>query len=325
MTPQLSQALAHLATLYTSTEQDLASFNAFRRLLTNAAPQDNSLLLDSLPLTSAPSHAALSVLTSLLHHQPGPWPVFHLIRQFNHLFKLLPETFRNTAHDSNEVNDILRKASLGIKSTYSTLLDFLHPQNHQSAIVDLVRNASISHFALYNNLRTFNLPHSEPGKITVAIALHNGPLLAVACLAVATYHIAAPLDVTAGSEQFKSDVLLARASVILVARTDLQRLGLEDAWVAAAGIKVCLAEFDESSQLSVTPLHPSPSPTPPFRHTPNGPNDFALQLFTSGTSGTKKVVPLTLHTIVAGVACVVESWGLTTQDVCLNMMPLNHV
>jgi len=42
-------------------------------------------------------------------------------------------------------------------------------------------------------------------------------------------------------------------------------------------------------------------------------------------SGTKKRVPITVHSIVSGVAFVIDSWGLTSSDICLNMMPLNHV
>ena len=57
----------------------------------------------------------------------------------------------------------------------------------------------------------------------------------------------------------------------------------------------------------------------------NRAEDIGLVLFTSGTSGSKKVVPLKMHSIVAGIVFVMESWGLTAKDVCLNMMPLYHV
>jgi long-subunit acyl-CoA synthetase (AMP-forming) len=57
----------------------------------------------------------------------------------------------------------------------------------------------------------------------------------------------------------------------------------------------------------------------------NKADDIALILFTSGPSGPKKVVPITLHSIIAGVSFVIESWGLSSSDICLNMMPLYHV
>ena len=57
----------------------------------------------------------------------------------------------------------------------------------------------------------------------------------------------------------------------------------------------------------------------------NGPLDTALVLHTSGTSGKKKMVPYSLQTLCVGAACIMDSWGLTAEDVCLNMMPLFHV
>jgi acyl-CoA synthetase (AMP-forming)/AMP-acid ligase II len=57
----------------------------------------------------------------------------------------------------------------------------------------------------------------------------------------------------------------------------------------------------------------------------NGPRDTALVLHTSGTSGKKKMVPYSLETLCVGAACIMDSWGLTAGDVCLNMMPLFHV
>jgi long-subunit acyl-CoA synthetase (AMP-forming) len=58
---------------------------------------------------------------------------------------------------------------------------------------------------------------------------------------------------------------------------------------------------------------------------PNEADDIGLILFTSGTSGAKKVVPLTIHSIITGVVFVMDSWGLGEADMCLNMMPLYHV
>jgi non-ribosomal peptide synthetase component E (peptide arylation enzyme) len=58
---------------------------------------------------------------------------------------------------------------------------------------------------------------------------------------------------------------------------------------------------------------------------PSTVDDISLLLFTSGTGGVKKVVPITGLSLITGVTNVIDSWGLTPQDTCLNMMPLNHV
>lgn len=44
-----------------------------------------------------------------------------------------------------------------------------------------------------------------------------------------------------------------------------------------------------------------------------------------GGSGKKKTVAYTLDTLVVGATCVIASWGLSSSDVCFNMMPLFHV
>ena len=46
-----------------------------------------------------------------------------------------------------------------------------------------------------------------------------------------------------------------------------------------------------------------------------GLNDFSLILQTSGTSGTKKVVPYTLRSLIIGALAVITSWGLREDDV----------
>lgn len=51
----------------------------------------------------------------------------------------------------------------------------------------------------------------------------------------------------------------------------------------------------------------------------------ALVLHTSGSTGKKKVVPITTHQLVLGATAIAASSGLTANDVCLNFMPLFHV
>lgn len=210
------------------------------------------------------------------------------------------------------------------KSEYFTLLDFLR-RNQRPAIIEPGTARPLTHLAISNIVRNFRLRGSTAQPPTVAIALRNGPLLAVACLATAAHYVAAPLDVASGPAQFQSDVILANATVVLTSQEDMKRLGLDEPWVAAAGIAVFVVYLTNDSNLLTLPINSPPHVTTASETHLNGPDDFALQLFTSGTSGSKKVVPLSLHTIVTGAALVIDSWGLTESDICLNMMPLNHV
>jgi acyl-CoA synthetase (AMP-forming)/AMP-acid ligase II/acetyltransferase-like isoleucine patch superfamily enzyme/acyl carrier protein len=58
---------------------------------------------------------------------------------------------------------------------------------------------------------------------------------------------------------------------------------------------------------------------------PNQHDDEVLVLFTSGTTGSKKLVPHTLANVLVGTACIAVSWKLTPSDVNINLMPLFHI
>ena len=58
---------------------------------------------------------------------------------------------------------------------------------------------------------------------------------------------------------------------------------------------------------------------------PNGHDDEILVLFTSGTTGSKKLVPHLLADVLVATACISVSWQLTPEDINLNLMPLFHV
>ena len=158
----------------------------------------------------------------------------------------------------------------------------------------------------------------------MVLALPNGSLLGLALLATIVFYTAAPVNVNGGLEQFRSDVLLTRSRCIVAIESDVYRLGLGEPWIAEAGIEVFLLEQKSDLTFIVKRMDTKPIPLSGHRIL-NGPDDVALILFTSGTTGTKKRVPVALNTIIFGVSCVVQSWGLTSTDVCLNMMPLNHV
>jgi len=58
---------------------------------------------------------------------------------------------------------------------------------------------------------------------------------------------------------------------------------------------------------------------------PNQHSDEVLVLFTSGTTGQKKLVPHLLQDVLVATACISVSWKLTAHDTNCNLMPLFHV
>lgn len=61
------------------------------------------------------------------------------------------------------------------------------------------------------------------------------------------------------------------------------------------------------------------------RFSPNSGLDEALVLFTSGTTGNKKLVPHCLGDILTAAVTIALSWELNPTDVNCNLMPLFHV
>jgi acyl-coenzyme A synthetase/AMP-(fatty) acid ligase len=219
------------------------------------------------------------------------------------------------------------------RASFGALWELIDPNDRPALRFSDGRSQFISHRNLHDFVRGFRLSteaRSSPtltGRPVVCVALPNGPLLAAVCVAVATYYVAAPINPAVGPDQFRADVSRVGASFILTTASDVDALQLGDAWVRDGGIRVLVAQLEQDMTITVRevggniPLHLEPGPQP----RPNKGDDVSIVLFTSGTTGTKKVVPLMMHSILAGVAQVISSWALTNQDTCLNMMPLYHV
>lgn len=255
--------------------------------------------------------------------------ILELQRKYTELWKQLPEEAK-AGRASPTIQELLDQTLKRCKSAYSSLLDLYHPCSPEVAMIDPASGNRASHRDLAAAIGKFHLPlQHEAGsrKPVVAISLPNGALLATTVLATATYYTAAPVahGSGVGKDQFKSDVLQSRSNLVLAAAADVDRLGLRDAWLAEAKISVLLVELSDSMDLIVRDLDGMEIKRPVDRPIPNTADDTGIMLFTSGTSGTKKLVPLTIHSLVCGVAMVEKSWGLSPSMRCLNQMPLNHV
>jgi acyl-CoA synthetase (AMP-forming)/AMP-acid ligase II len=101
-------------------------------------------------------------------------------------------------------------------------------------------------------------------------------------------------------------------------RGGLQLIGLETSDVDQGGNDITFSLFGDATRKHDSTLLVDTAP-------PNQPDDIAMILQTSGTSGKKKTVPYRLRTLCVGTTCVAFSWGLRSSDINVNMMPLFHV
>lgn len=293
-------------------------------------PEAYTELLATIPETAQASNVPLEFLSFFLDNlfEEAPIPVFDLIRCHLRLWHCLPESAKSGL-DQNGFTAATRTLDQ-VKARVCTLPTLLNINSNNDAVafVDPVTKTTLSHRLLSRFVRSFTLPITceEGSKPIVVLALPNGPLSALACLAVTSYYTAAPINPSGGAEQFWNDVRLINSKAILAVAADVDRLGLRDAWIAEAGIQVFILGQAADLTFNVISLDGLLPSAAQLRPTPaNQADDRALVLFTSGTSGTKKVVPYSLYTMLCGVSCVIDSWGMTPTDSCLNMMPLNHV
>jgi oxalate---CoA ligase len=153
----------------------------------------------------------------------------------------------------------------------------------------------------------------------VAIVMPNGPEMAAAFIAVASWACAAPLNPAYRADEFDFYLgdLDARA-LIIQGPTDAP------ARAVAARRKIPVIELipDEegpagSFTLSV-PFSDAGAPEPK-------PDDVALVLHTSGTTSRPKIVPLSQRNVAASARNIAATLSLTPGDRCLVIMPLFHI
>jgi acyl-CoA synthetase (AMP-forming)/AMP-acid ligase II len=153
----------------------------------------------------------------------------------------------------------------------------------------------------------------------VAVALPNGPELAVAILTVEASAVCAPVNPAYGAEEldrYFAD-LLPRALIIqagidsparrVAASRDIRLLELSPAIDSEAGL------FTLSSDSASVPSDQ-----------PVSPGDVARLLPTSGTTSRPKIVPQTHANLCASAYATAAALALTEADRCLNILPLFH-
>ncbi len=148
----------------------------------------------------------------------------------------------------------------------------------------------------------------------VAIVLPNGPLMAVAFLAVSASAVAAPFNPAFREDEFRFYMEDLSVKALIV-----ERGSTSSAVAAASSIGVPLIEMTDDFF-----LHCEMSGTPQ-RAGFNGSDDVALVLHTSGTTSRPKIVPLTQANLVASANNIAKTLRLENADRCLNIMPLFHI
>jgi acyl-CoA synthetase (AMP-forming)/AMP-acid ligase II/acyl carrier protein len=156
----------------------------------------------------------------------------------------------------------------------------------------------------------------------LAVVLPNGPEMATAFLAISSVCTCAPLNPAYLVDEFIFNLedFHIKALVTL--------LGSESAARQAAsrlGINIITLEPDSQVAGVFTLASDLPVDETISEPTLAGVEDIAVVLHTSGTTSRPKIVPLTHHNIFHSTNAIAQTYGLTPDDCCLNLMPLFHV
>lgn len=149
------------------------------------------------------------------------------------------------------------------------------------------------------------------------LALPTGPENAVALLALAGYHTCVPVNASCTASELRNDVRRLNVKAVLTTKGAEHQLELRCLYVEE-GCDVIYVEPRNSGppglfDLSLFDDMPAlPRSLLPRLHRLT---DQSLILHTSGTSGTKKVVPYRLLSLIVGAFAVVHSWDLQSTDV----------
>ena len=211
------------------------------------------------------------------------------------------------------------------KLQYSSLLDLL-PDDSGSAILptESDKREPLTHSCLRSFIENFDSLAKDYGIAPgdrVGIAMPNGPELGICLLTVCSRACAVPVNPDGTTDELRRDLEAVHAKVVISLKGVTH---IADA-AKQMGIPIIHLTPSKSTCGLFTTASPSANQTVPVRDQMTAPLDHALVLFTSGTSGKKKIVPYTLSNMVVGAACIIKSWGLRPDDVNLNMMPLSHM
>lgn len=165
------------------------------------------------------------------------------------------------------------------------------------------------------DLRSFGIGAND----RVLVVLPNGPVTAIAFLAISSAAIYVPMNDQSSLAEI-IDYIYQTKSRAVIAHPEMARqirAQAED-FIEFIELVPCVLKgyaFDLTSTLSCTDAADDLTCC----------DNVALILPTSGSTGKPKLVPLTHETLIRSAADMAESLCLSVDDRCLNLMPLFHV
>jgi len=154
----------------------------------------------------------------------------------------------------------------------------------------------------------------------VAVVLPNGPAMASSFVSIAAAATTAPLNPNYRRQEYESYLKDLDTKLLVV-----EEGSDSPALPAAHRLGIQIAYLTEGHAAGTFSLVGDPVRKQALQPGAARAEDVALVLHTSGTTSRPKIVPLTHRNVCASAEHIRVSLGLTTDDLCLNIMPLFHI
>ncbi len=158
----------------------------------------------------------------------------------------------------------------------------------------------------------------------IAIAISDGIEMASVCLSVMYFSTCVPLNTNLTKPEYDELLTILRIGILITDKNEAHPIVKAASQLSIPIIKLVIKDPLLAGSYSFEKISGD--------HNKNSSNknlrtekDSALILLTSGSTSKPKIVPITYKNINASTNNLVKSLKLTSQDICLNMMPMFHV
>ena len=202
-----------------------------------------------------------------------------------------------------------------------TLLDLLARRDDHPALIDPASGAVLTYAGLHAQIRAVAARLAGAGVRAgdrVAISLANGPALVVAVLAITALGAAvAPINPALSEAEIRAEIDDLGVSMMLYGAPASEPAS---AAAVAAGVPAQAVSSNADGSVEIDGAEDAAAV-----ELASDPESLALLLHTSGTTSRPKTVPLRQRNLAFSARTIVESYGLSPDDVSYCVMPLFHI